>query len=110
MLVTRIQEPCTKHSQEETNMKKNLMMLVACAVIGAFVVGCGSSSTEGNAPAPEATPPAAANAETNAAPAADANAPAAPAADANAPAAPAADANAPAAPAADANAPATDKK
>ena len=107
MLVTRIQEACTKHSQEETNMKKNLMMLVACAVIGAFVVGCGSSSTEGNAPAPEATAPAAANAETNAAPAADANAPAAPAADANAPAAPAADANAPAAPAADANAPAT---
>ena len=96
MLVTRIQEPCTQHSQEETNMKKNLMMLVACAVIGAFVVGCGSSSTEGNAPAPEATAPAAANAETNAAPAADANAPAAPAADANAPAAPAADANAPA--------------
>ena len=49
-------------------MKKNLMMLVACAVIGAFVVGCGSSSTEGNAPAPEATAPAAANADTNAAP------------------------------------------
>jgi len=103
VLGTRIQEPCTEHSQEETNMKKNLMMLVACAVIGAFVVGCGSSSTEGNAPAPEATTPAAANAETNAAPAA-------PAADANAPAAPAADANAPATPAADANAPAADKK
>ncbi|MEY4881313.1 MAG: hypothetical protein RLZ87_742 [Armatimonadota bacterium] len=108
MLVTRIQEACTKHSQEETNMKKNLMMLVACAVIGAFVVGCGSSSTEGNAPAPEATAPAAANAETNEAPkAGGSGSMVVPSADANAPAAPAADANAPAAPAADANAPAT---